>query len=213
MDELLDLIRTRRSIRKYKPDDVPDEMINKILEAGRWAPSGENSQPWRFIVVRDRECIRQMGECAGWGSRRRFTAEFATGHMQHRFEGLKDPVEKEKAFRKLISGDVSRFMIRAPVVIVVCARLAVWDVPYDSFAAIENMVLMAHSLGLGTCIVVAPVSDMRDDEKMMELLKVPHGYKIVAPIAIGYPGEVQGPRPRLPLGEITYYEEFGRWKE
>lgn len=213
MDELLELIRTRRSIRKYKPDDVPDELINKILEAGRWAPSGENSQPWRFIVVRDRERIRQMGECAGWGSRRRFTAEFATGHMQHRFEGLKNPEEKEKAFQKLISGDVSRFMTRASVVIAVCAKLEVWDVPYDSFAAIENMVLMAHSLGLGTCIVVAPVSDMRDDEKMMELLKVPHGYKIIAPIVIGYPIEVQGPRPRLSLEEITYYEEFGRRKE
>jgi nitroreductase len=212
MDELIELIRTRRSIRKYKPDDVPDELIKKILEAGRWAPSGENAQPWRFIVVRDREHIRQMGEYAGWGSRRRFTAEFATGHMQHRFEGLKDPAEKEKAFRKLISGDVSRFMIGAPVVIVVCAKLAVWDVPYDCFAAIENMLLMAHSLGLGTCVVVAPVSDMRDDEKMMELLKVPTGYKIITPIAIGYPNEVHGLRRRLPLEEITYYEEFGSRK-
>ncbi len=77
----------------------------------------------------------------------------------------------------------------------------------------ENVLLMAHSLGLGTCIVVAPVSDIRDDEKMMELLKVPHGYKIIAPVAIGYPDESPGPRPRLPLEEITYYEEFGRRKE
>lgn len=210
MDDILELIRTRRSIRKYKPDDVPDELINKILEAGRWAPSGENSQPWRFIVVRDREHIRQVGETAGWGSRRRFTAESRTGHMQWRFRKLLDPEEKAKAFKKLVSGEVSRFLIQAPVVIIVCAKLDVWDVPYDSAAAIENMLLMAHSLGLGSCWVVAPVSDIRDDEKMMELFKVPHGFKIIATVAIGYPDETQGPRPRLPLEEITFYEEFGR---
>lgn len=54
-DELLDLIRNRRSIRMWKPDPVPDEYIETILEAGRWAMSGANGQPWEFIVIKDKD--------------------------------------------------------------------------------------------------------------------------------------------------------------
>jgi len=58
-ESLLTLLKTRRSIRRYKPDPVPDEMVEQLLEAGRWAPSASNRQPWEFIVVRD-EAIRQQ---------------------------------------------------------------------------------------------------------------------------------------------------------
>jgi len=173
MDELMEIMKYRRNIRRYKPDAVPDELIEKILEAARWSPSGDNAQPWSFIVLRD-------------------------------------PEKKGKAFRFLISGEVSAFLAEAPVVIVVCAKLDVWDVPYDSAMATQNMMLMAHALGLGSCCVVAPVSDMRDDIKTMKLLNVPHGYKIVAPVAIGYPAESRNPRPRLELDEIVFYEELGK---
>ncbi|MFC1861228.1 nitroreductase family protein [Chloroflexota bacterium] len=60
IDEFLELARSRRSIRKFKPDPVPDEDLNKILEAARWAMSGANSQPWEFIVVRDKETISKL---------------------------------------------------------------------------------------------------------------------------------------------------------
>ena len=53
IDEFLELVHTRRSIRRFKPDSVPDELLEKILEAGRWAMSGANAQPWEFVVVRD----------------------------------------------------------------------------------------------------------------------------------------------------------------
>jgi nitroreductase len=75
--------------------------------------------------------------------------------------------------------------------------------------ATQNMQLMAHSLGLGTCVVVAPVCDIVDDHKTMELLKVPHGYKVALPLAVGYPDESPGPRPRWALEDIVFYEEFG----
>lgn len=210
MVDVLDIIKRRRSIRRYKPDDVPDELLNKIMEAGRWSPSGDNAQPWRFIVVRDPEIKKKMGEIAKEGSARRFTAEFHIGRLQERFEKLKDPEKLARAFHKLKTGEVSSFLSKAPVVIVVCAKLDVWDVPYDTAMATENMMLMATSLGLGSCCVVAPVSDMRDDIKIMELLNVPHGYKVVMPLVIGYPDESPNPRPRLPLEEVVYYEEFGQ---
>ncbi len=58
-ESLLNLLKTRRSIRRYRPDPVPDEMVEQLLEAGRWAPSASNRQPWAFIIVRD-EAIRQQ---------------------------------------------------------------------------------------------------------------------------------------------------------
>jgi len=213
MEDLLKIIKTRRSIRRYKDKYVPDELLEKIIEAGRWSPSGDNGQPWRFIIVRDPETKKALGKIAAEGSGRRFTAEYFTGRMQERFEGLKDPDKKDRAFRKLTSGEVSSFLANAPVIIIVCAKLDVWDVPYDSAMATQNMLLMARTLGLGSCVVVAPVSDMRDDIKVMELLKIPHGYKVIAPLAIGYPDESPNPRPRLSLEEIIFYEKFDRRRE
>jgi nitroreductase len=213
MDDLLKIIKTRRSIRRYKEKHVPDELLEKIIEAGRWSPSGDNGQPWRFIIVRDPETKKALGKIAAEGSGRRFTAEYFTGRMQERFEGLKDPDKKDKAFKKLVSGEVSSFLANAPVIIIVCAKLDVWDVPYDSAMATQNILLMAHALGLGSCVVVAPVSDMRDDIKVMKLLKIPYGYKVIAPLAIGYPDESPNPRPRLSFEEIIFYEEFDRRRE
>ncbi|MBW2205809.1 MAG: nitroreductase family protein, partial [Deltaproteobacteria bacterium] len=145
-DAILDIMKTRRSIRRYKQKDVPDELLYKIMEAGRWSPSGDNGQPWRFIIVRDHETKKVLGKIATEGSGRRFTAEYFTGRMQERFEGLKDPEKRARAFKKLRSGVVSSFLADAPVVIVVCALLDVLDVPYDAAMATQNMQLMAHAL-------------------------------------------------------------------
>jgi nitroreductase len=79
--------------------------------------------------------------------------------------------------------------------------------------ATQNMQLMAHALGLGTCVVVAPVCDMIDEVETTKLLKVPHGYKVALPLAVGYPAESPGPRPRWALEDIVYYEEFGKRRE
>jgi len=64
MGDIIDVITGRKSIRRYKPDPIPDEMIDKILEAARWAPTGENYQPWRFIVIRDQETKDRIGRLA-----------------------------------------------------------------------------------------------------------------------------------------------------
>ncbi|UCG63980.1 MAG: nitroreductase family protein [Deltaproteobacteria bacterium] len=81
MDELMEIMKYRRSIRRYKPDDVPDELIEKILEAARWSSSGDNAQPWRFIVLRDPEKKKAMGRIATEGSGRRFSAGAFTGRL------------------------------------------------------------------------------------------------------------------------------------
>ena len=142
--------------------------------------------------------------------------EFYTGKMAERFgEKIKTwPEEKKKrVFEKLTSGKVSAFLAEAPVNIVVCAYKNVWDPREDCSAAIQNMLLMAKALGLGTCWVIGPVTDVRDEMKVKELLNIPEEYKIVSVVALGYPDEDPKPRPRKELEEVTFYERFGQKKE
>lgn len=212
-DELIQavdfIIHERRSIRQYTDEPVSEEHLRMILEAARQAPSGENAQPWRFIIVKDPETRKLLGAIGAGGSGRRFTAEFVTKQMHERFKGLEDEEKRKAVFEKLTSGNVSAFLADAPVDIVVCGKKMVWDLPYDTSAAIENMLLMATALGLGTCWVIAPCIDIRDEERMKRLLGVPEDYKIISVISVGHPTRPHRPRPRLPLHELVHSEKWG----
>jgi nitroreductase len=208
VEATMKVIQDRRSIRQYTDEPVSEEHLDMTLEAARQAPSGENAQPWRFIVVRDLATRKQLGAIAGGGSGRRFTAEFVTQKMQERFTDLKDEEKKKAIFDKLTSGRVSAFLADAPVSIVVCGRKDVWDLPYDTAAAIENILLMVTALDLGACWVIAPCIDIRDEERLKELLDVPEEIKIVSIIAIGHLPRPHRPRPRIPLNELVYSESW-----
>jgi nitroreductase len=206
----LKVIQDRRSIRDYSPDPVSDKDLDLILEAARQAPSGENAQPWRFIIVKDEETRKKLGTIAAGGSGRRFTAEFVTNKMQERFASLEDEAKKKAAFEKLTSGQVSAFLTNAPVSLVVIGKKDVWDLPYDTSAAIENILLMVTALDLGACWVIAPCIDIRDEEKIKKLLAIPEGYKAISIISIGHPTRPHRPRPRLNIKEIVFSEKFGK---
>ncbi len=203
------VIQDRRSIRDYTAEPISDQDLLQILEAGRQAPSGENAQPWRFIVVKDAETRTRLGALAGGGSGRRFTAEYVTKRMQERFATLQDEAKKRAAFEKLTSGQVSAFLADAPVSIVVCGKKDVWDMPFDTSAAIENMLLMVTSLGLGACWVIAPCIDIRDEERIKALLGIPEGFKAVSILSVGHPARSHRPRPRLPLQSLVFAEKWG----
>ena len=208
-DATLKVIQDRRSIRNYTEETVSDQDLDKILEAGRQAPSGENAQPWRFIIVKDEKTRKQMAAIAGGGSGRRFTAEYVTKKMQERFATLKDEEKRKAVFEKLTSGKVSMFLEEAPVNIVVCGRKDVWDLPYDTSAAIENMLLMVTALGLGACWVIAPCIDIRDEERIKDLLGLPEGVKAISIIAVGHPARSHKPRPRIAINELVFSENWG----
>jgi nitroreductase len=208
-DATFKAILDRRSVREFTPEPVSDQELDMILEAARQAPSGENAQPWRFIVVRDEALRNKMGAIAGGGSGRRFTAEFVTKKMQERFANLQDEAKRKAAFEKLTSGQVSAFMAQAPVNIIVCGKKDVWDMPYDTSAAIENILLMVTGLGLGACWVIAPCIDIRDEERMKKLLGIPEEYKAVSVISIGHQTRVHRPRPRLPIIQLVFNEKWG----
>jgi nitroreductase len=203
------VIQDRRSIREYTAESVSERDIDMILEAARQAPSGENAQPWRFILVTDAEVRRKMGALAGGGSGRRFTAEFVTEKMQERFTNLQDETKRRAAFEKLTSGKVSAFLADAPLNIVVCGKKDVWDLPYDTSASIENILLMVTALGLGACWVIAPCIDIRDEERLKALFEVPEGFKVVSILSIGHPTRPHRPRPRLPLKDLVFVGKWG----
>ena len=216
MSDILEVIRTRKSIRRYKADPIPDEILDKVLEAARWAPTGENYQPWRLIVIRNSETKEMIGDLAKLGSGSRMTAWYCLGEMQRRFEEIQDPVRRMEVLRFMYSGEVSEFAKQAPVIIAVIGTLMEGsvDVPYDLSACIENILLEAHSLGLGACWVHGPVASTRDAAKFKKILKIPTGmgqYKVIAYVALGWPAEARKhPRPKKPLEDIIYWEEFGR---
>lgn len=215
VDATMKVIQDRRSIREYTEEPVADQDIDMILEAARQAPSGENAQPWRYIVVKDPLTRKKLGALAGGASGRRFTAEFVTNKMQERFASLEDEAKKKAAFEKLTSGQVSAFLADAPVSIVVVGRKDVWDLPYDTSAAIENILLMVTALNLGACWVIAPCIDARDEERLRNLLGIPDGIKAVSIISIGHPTRPHRPRPRLPIKDIVFNEKWGdpRYKD
>jgi nitroreductase len=205
----LKVIQERRSIREYTTDPVSDHDLDMILEAARQAPSGENAQPWRFILIKDSDTRKRLGLLAGGGSGRRFTAEFATNKMQERFANLEDEAKKKAAFEKLTSGQVSAFLADAPVDIIVCGKKDVWDLPFDTSAAIENILLMVTALNLGACWVIAPCIDIRDEERLKNLLGIPEGFKAISILSIGHPTRPHRPRPRLPIQELVFTEKWG----
>lgn len=203
------VIQERRSIREYSQEAVSDQDLDLILEAARQAPSGENAQPWRFIVVKDVKTRKNLGALAGGGSGRRFTAEFVTNKMQERFASLEDEAKKKAAFDKLTSGQVSAFLADAPVSIVVIGKKDVWDLPFDTSAAIENILLMVTALDLGACWVIAPCIDIRDEERIKSLLDIPEGFKAVSIISVGHPTRPHRARPRIAMKDIVFSEKYG----
>ena len=150
------VIQDRRSIREYTQDPVSEEELAMILEAGRQAPSGENAQPWRFIVVKDQTRQENWVPSPVVAAAGVLRLNLSPTKMQQRFATLEDEAKKKAAFEKLTSGQVSAFMAYAPVSLVVVGKKDVWDTPYDTSAAIENILLMVTALGLGACWVIAP---------------------------------------------------------
>jgi len=179
--EVLEAIKTRRSIRKYKTTPVDDKTLGLILEAARWAPSWGNTQCWRFVVVSD------------------------------------DDIKSRLADTLNATNPVRDAMRQAPLVIVACAELGEsgykggelvtdkdeWFM-FDVALAMQNLILAAHSLGLGTVH-----TGLFDAKKAADIVELPQGYCVVEMTPLGYPDQVRDPRPRKEFSEIVFYNRFG----
>lgn len=179
--EFFDLIKTRRSVRRYKTQPVNKEDILKILDAANWAPSAMNRQPWEFLVISG-ELLKPLGK-----SYKRVVKEF-TSQLNEDSE-----IISSAEFVKFAS-----HFGGAPVVIVVLTEANEDTNEQKAFlesasAAMENLVLAARDLGLGTCWMTGP---MRDESSLRSILNISPDEEIVAVTPLGYPDEIPNPTPR-----------------
>jgi len=185
--DLLKVIHERRSIRKYRKDAVPEEIIIEILEAARRSPSWANTQVWRFIVVKD-QAIKE-----------RLAAEIFPGGSNPARQAIIDaPVLICVAAKRELAGFYKGQ---------VTTDKGDWFM-FDAGIAMEHIVLAAWNFGLGTVHV-----GLFDAKKAEEILKIPDGFSITAMTPLGYfdetPGEAPRFTPRKPLKEIAYLNTFG----
>ena len=159
-------IRTRREIRDYLDKPIPDQSLQLILEAGRLAPSSKNSQPWHFVVIRDRTTLKKISELTPTGAH----------------------------------------IARAALAIAILMDAA--KLPeIDGARAVQNMVLEAWEIGIGSCWVTNFYED-----GVKDLLGAPQRMKLVTVMPFGYPVESKPKRKKIrkPLDEIVHGERFGQ---
>ena len=187
--EVLEAIKTRRSIRKYKTNPVDDRTVELVLEAARWAPSWANTQCWRFIVVRDDKIRNSLAD----------TLIAVSDRPNRAAEAIRQaPAVIVTCAEVGKSGYYARQPITGPV-----TDKGDWYM-FDVALAMQNLTLAAHSLGLGTVHVGA-----FDAKKAASILQVPEGFCVVEMTPLGYPDEEPEVRPRKELAEIVFHNRFG----
>lgn len=204
-DSLLELEKKRRSIRSFKPDDVPDELINKILEAARWAPSGANSQPWEFLVIKDRAVRDRVAQITIDGLRMIQKMELTREkEMQHPNAG-RDPGEfgfKDAPVLILVLGD-----LRARQAQVLAAQMG----PHSYSAGMSNAVLMMHmaaaALGLGSQWLSAS-SQPWIQALIKQELGIPQSLDVNEMVCVGYAAEPPKPRRVRDLKEMVHLNHY-----
>lgn len=210
-EDLAHLVRTRRSIRKYKPDDVPDEMLLKAIDLATWAPNGGNYQPWQFWIIKNKGVIAAMADAVD--NRSRLMASWPES----------EPF-REHADRWVRVGGFFRHAPACIAVLVgayesIADRLLAARGPADPAAremmewrrfgasriqtiggAVMTLLLALHQQGLGACWMAGPQQAKAEIE---QILGVPEGYDFVALVPVGFPAEEKVGAPRKPLDEVV----------
>ncbi len=199
MTSVVEAIHSRRSIRRYTARPVPPEVVERLLDAARWAPSAHNRQPWRLAVLTEAARKEQLARAMG---------------DQLRVDRLADGDWPDVILR-----DVDRSYARltsAPVVLLVCLSMAEMDKYPDTrrkkaeytmavqstAMAVQNLLLAAHAEGLGACWMCAPLF-CRD--VVRAALSLPDDWEAQAVITLGYPADGGKPAQRKLLAEVTQW--------
>jgi len=204
MDFVVDLIKKRRSIRKYSSRKVAFALVREVLEAARWAPSAHNAQPWRFVVLTDDGLKKGLAE----GMASAWVADMIK-------DGTSAKVRKNRAIASI------EHFTHAPVLIVACLTMnnmakyvddrrqrCERDLAIQSVsAALQNILLVAHAKGLGARWFCAPAFCK---ETVRKILKAPVDIEPQALIALGYPAEKPKGPFRKPLEMYVYFDNWGK---
>jgi nitroreductase len=211
MDEavgLLEAIYTTRAIRRFKPDPLPDELITALLEAATRAPNGANVQRWRFIVIRDPDLRRKVGELYLEAANELIPPAPPpdSGAVQVRFWRSNRHLAEHIGYGA------------ACIVVLFCvesppgsgARQSPGATPWSRgasiYPAVENMLLAARAYGVGGCLTTA---HLLREEQIKALLGIPENVDTFALVPLGYPLDRFGPVRRKPSQEVAYAEQWG----
>ena len=201
-ESFLELVRARRSIRKFREDPIPQETLHSLIEAASWAPSASNRQDWEFTVITSENVKEEMKKLV-WS----------------RWESLLRR-EKEDAVTEGLRSYLKNFdwFAQAPVLIVISAKRpeaflcnmfgdaaeGIAGTSVSAAMAAENLMLAAHASGVGSCCVTGPLAA---EEELKGLLGMGKRRRIVCLIALGYPAEQPAAPGRKPVERIAKYIE------
>jgi nitroreductase len=198
MTDFFDVVSRQRACREFSDVPVSDESIAQILRAATFAPSAENKQPWEFVVVRDADTRRRIGDLT-----RRAWEDYGRAFSETRVP--------EKMLADVDRGAMGG-VAAAPVNIVVCAdteRGLEVTVPSSLFPAIQNMLLAATALGLGSALTTIATGFRAELQRIVQL---PDHVHPVAVIPVGHPARPLGPPRRDPFETHTHRDHYGlRW--
>jgi nitroreductase len=211
---LYDAMSTCRAVRRLRPDPVPDEVIQRVLQAAAWAPTGGNNQPWRIVAVREAASKRALGELYQpvW-------ADYAAA--SRRAIAKLDDERRAGVERTLAAGDhLASHFGEAPLVAVFCfnpRNMAITDAALDRpsvvgggsvYPAVQNLLLACRAEGLG-CVLTTLLCSKEAEVK--QLLAIPDDWYTCAAVPIGYPVlRGHGPLSRRSLDALVYAD---RWDE
>ncbi len=196
---LLDGINSLRSVRKFKPDSIPEDKLRMILKSASKAASGSNMQPWEFVVVRDTKLKTRLKE----PMLRTWLQRLAGGSgMSARMRDVYDEAT-----------EMLRNTEKVPVIIYCCVDLnrigKSEEVRYASiYPAVQNLMLAAHAQGLATCLTVHGSTPTRGEPEVKKILGIPEHVKIACLIYLGYPTVRLGPPRRKPIEKFVHYDHW-----
>lgn len=193
--DVFEAIATTRAMRRLDPDrDVADDALRTMIEAATRAPSGGNSQPVRWIIVRDADTRRRLGDIyrSCWSEVR--------GHYA-------DRPRDAQGDRVLSSADhLGEHMGEAPVILLPCSRGELGQTESSVFPAVQNLFLAGRALGLGTTLTT--VHRIRERE-VKEVLGIPEDVHTWCMIPVGHPLGRWGEAKRRPVTEVTHLDRWG----
>jgi nitroreductase len=193
--DFFDVLHTQRAARTFLPDDVDDDTVARVLTAATHAPSAENSQPFVFVVVRDPDLRATIGA---------LTARI--------WQGGARAYEEDRLSANFLA-DVDRGAMggiaAAPVLIVVCGDTRLMlkaALPSSVFPAVQNLLLAAHALGLGSTLTTLPVVG---GDELSGPLELPPEVVPLAVIPLGHLPKPLGSPRRRPISEKAHRDRYG----
>jgi nitroreductase len=180
MAELMEVIRGRRSIRKYLDTAVSDEQLNTVLEAVQWSPSWANTQCWEIVVVKDATIKQALQETLSKGN----------------------PATKAVVDAPVLLAVCGKLESSGYYKNEVTTKFGDWFL-FDLGIATQSLCLAAYDQGLGTVVV-----GLLDHDKAKSVLQLPAGYEVVALIPLGYPAKESSPPKRREISEFTHRDKF-----